>query len=251
MTKILNVPIYQKDYFHILRTVKNVIKKQKKIYICVAAVHLIMEAQKDKKLLEGIQKANIITPDGMPLVWLSKLYGNTKASRIYGPNLTLMLCKLAQQYSFTVFLLGGAIGQSAILKKKLKKQFPGLQVVGTQDTPIRPIPAQENDTIINDINTVKPDIVFVGLGCPNQELWMIQNREKISASVLIGVGAAFDFITHTVRQAPKWMQNIGLEWLFRLIQEPRRLWKRYLILNTLFCFKIFLQLTKDLFSKEI
>lgn len=251
MTNILEVPIYQKNYLHVLHAVKKCIDKKNKMYICVAAVHLIMEAQKNKKLIQGIQKADIVTPDGMPLVWLSKLYGNKKASRVYGPNLTLMLCKLAQRYNFTVFLLGGAIGQSVKLEKKLKRLFPNLQVVGTQDTPIRPIPARENDEIIKNINKVKPDILFVGLGCPNQELWMIENRKRVFTPVLIGVGAAFDFITHTVKQAPRWMQNGGLEWLFRLTQEPSRLWKRYIILNTLFCIKISQQIVADLFNRKI
>ncbi len=245
MTKVLNIPIYQKGYKNILYKIKRSVDYHKKIYICVAATHLIMECQKNNNLLVGVQKADVVTPDGMPLVWLSKLYGNKNASRIYGPNLTLMVCKLAQRYRFKIFLLGGASGQSSKLAEKLQKQFPNLEVVGTQDTPIRPIPEKENNQIIKKINTAKPDIVFVGLGCPNQELWMISNRDKVNASTLIGVGAAFDFITGTVKQAPKWMQNNGLEWFFRLLQDPKRLWRRYTILNTLFFFKIGRQITKD------
>ncbi len=251
MIKILNIPIYQKDYKNVLHEVKESVNNQKKIYICVAATHLIMECQKNIELLKGVQNADIVTPDGMPLVWLSKLYGNKKASRIYGPDLTLMLCKLAQKNKFNIFLLGGANGQSSNLAKKLRIKYPGLKIVGTEDTPNRPIPKKENDLIIKKINKIKPDLVFVGLGCPNQELWMINNRNRIHASTLIGVGAAFDFITKTVGQAPKWMQNNGLEWFYRLLQDPKRLWRRYTVLNTLFLLKISKQITKDFLNGKI
>lgn len=243
--KILKVPITQTNYIKLLSKVKHVINKQSKIYICVCAVHLIMEAQKNNNLLSGLQHAEIVTPDGMPLVWISRLYGNKNTSRVYGPDLTLMICKLAQNFNYKVFLLGGAIGQSQQLTKKLQIKFPGIKILGAQNTPIRPIPKKLNEQIIKRINELEPDIVFVGLGCPNQELWMIENRKKISAPILIGVGAAFDFITGNVKQAPKWIQNAGLEWLYRLIQEPKRLWKRYLIFNTIFILKVSKQIFKD------
>lgn len=249
--KILNVPISQTNYIEVLRKVKNVIIKQKKIHICVCAVHLIMEAQKNKFLLSGLQNADIVTLDGMPLVWISKLYGNKDASRVYGPDLTLMMCELSRKNNYKIFLLGGAKEQSKKLSNELKKRFENLNIVGFQDTPIRPIPKKQNEVIVKEINNLKPDIIFVGLGCPNQELWMIENREKISAPIMIGVGAAFDFITGNVKQAPKWMQNSGLEWLYRLIQEPRRLWRRYFILNMLFTLKVSKQILKDFLSGRL
>jgi N-acetylglucosaminyldiphosphoundecaprenol N-acetyl-beta-D-mannosaminyltransferase len=248
---ILSVTISQTKYTHVLNKVKKtIVNKDSKIYICVAATHLIIECQSNKMLLKGVQNADIVTPDGMPLVWLSKLYGNKSASRVYGPNLTLMLCKLAQQNSFSIYLLGGATGQSYKLKHELTNKFPKLNIVGNSDTPIRPIQENDNKQIISDINKSKADIVFVGMGCPIQELWMIQNRKQLLSPVLIGVGAAFDFITSKVNQAPAWIQNSGLEWLYRLVQEPRRLWKRYCILNTIFILKITKQICVDFFIKR-
>ncbi len=246
---ILNVPVSQLDYVQVLKRIDEAIKLKKNIYVCVSAVHLLMECQNNQKLLNGVQAADIVTLDGMPLVWLSKFYGNKKATRVYGPNLSLMLCRLAEQRHFSVFLLGGAVGQSEHLKQKLQKQFPNLRIVGNADTPARPIPPNENQAVISKIKKTKPDIVFVGMGCPNQELWMIENRSQISVPVLIGVGAAFDFITGKVKQAPGWMQNNGLEWLFRLVQEPRRLFKRYVILNTIFVTKVTKQVAVDLLKK--
>jgi N-acetylglucosaminyldiphosphoundecaprenol N-acetyl-beta-D-mannosaminyltransferase len=251
MIKIISIPISQKNYAKTALFVKNKIQKKQKSYICVAAVHLIMEAQKNPKLLAGVQNADLITPDGMPLVWLSKLYGNKNASRVYGPDLTLILCRLAERFNYKVFLLGGNIGQSKQLSKKLREIFPKLKIVGSIDTPIRPIIAKDNQKIIKKINLTKPEIVLVGMGCPNQELWMIENRDKISPPVLIGVGAAFDFITGKVQQAPKWMQNWGLEWFHRLLQNPKRLWRRYTVINIQFLLKIMNQIFLDLFNKKL
>ncbi|GIK84392.1 MAG: UDP-N-acetyl-D-mannosaminuronic acid transferase [Patescibacteria group bacterium] len=244
---ILSVPVTVTNYLETITFVKRTISQRKKIYIYVAAVHLIMECQKNPKLLKSLKGAAIVTPDGMPLVWISKLLGNKLAGRVYGPNLTIMLCRLAELSGFTIFLLGGSTGQSKNLVSTLQSKFKKINIVGNIDTPIRPIPKKENQIIVDAINKSKPDIVFVGLGCPNQELWIMENRSKVSAPVLIGVGAAFDFISGKVQQAPVWMQNSGLEWLYRLIQEPKRLWKRYLILNTLFIFKIIKQILKSFF----
>jgi len=251
MPKILSIPISKTNYSQITAFVKNKIDNKQKSYICVAAVHLIMECQKNKKLLRGVQNANLITPDGMPFVWLSKIYGNKNASRVYGPYLTLVLCKLSEKFGYKVFLLGGASGQSQELAKELYHKFPKLKIVGNLDTPIRPISNKDNKQIIKKINSSKADIVFIGLGCPLQELWMLDNHNEVSASVLIGVGATFDFITGRVRQAPIWMQNNGLEWLHRLSQNPKRLWKRYTIMNIEFLYKIAKQIILDLINGRL
>jgi len=248
---MLSIPVSNANYTNTVIKIKKAINLKKKIYICVAAAHLIMECQKNPKLLYGVKNASIITPDGMPLVWLSKLYGNNHATRVYGPNLTLITSKLAEEFDYKIFLLGGSPGQSEKLSKKLKNKFPKLKVVGFSDTPIRPIPDGDNDKIVNKINLAQPDVVFVGMGCPNQELWMIENRNKVSAPVLIGVGAAFDFITGKVKQAPLWMQKSGLEWLFRLYQEPKRLFKRYFMLNTHFVLKISKQIILDFINGKL
>jgi N-acetylglucosaminyldiphosphoundecaprenol N-acetyl-beta-D-mannosaminyltransferase len=182
-------------------------------------------------------------------VWLIKLAGHRQVERVYGPDLMLKVCVRANQVGATIFLLGGAKGQSQNLKSVLQKQFSGVRVVGHADTPVRPLSKRDNLRIIKQINTSKAKIIFVGLGCPHQEQWMIDNLPSLKTGVAIGVGAAFDFLTGRARQAPRWMQKIGLEWLFRLLQEPRRLARRYLILNTLFVVYLGKQLIFNLFKK--
>lgn len=249
-TTILDVSISAIDYNSTLDDIKSWIEEDFKSYVCVAAVHLIMECQKDKVLLRGVNNSGLVTPDGMPLVWLSRFYGNKNVKRVYGPTLTLKLCKLAEVESYRVFLLGGSEGQSEKLKDKLLSSFSGLKVVGFVDTPVRPIPKKENKEILKIINSSKAQIVIVGIGCPTQELWMINNRAEINAPVLIGVGAAFDFISGRVQQSPVWVRNVGLEWLFRLIQEPRRLFYRYTFNNIQFLYLILRQLFLDFFWRK-
>ncbi len=247
---ILNVRISALTYPKTLQCIKSWILKRKKTYVCVAAVHLVMECQKDKSLLNGVNKAALVTPDGMPLVWLLKLYGRKNVERVYGPTLMLKVCRMTQHHGFKVYILGGAANQSKKLFEVLTKKFPKLKIVGHKDTVIRPIPPKDNKNIIKEINKSGAQIVFVGFGCPYQEWWMIKNRKQLDANVLIGVGATFDFITKRVKQAPEWMQKAGLEWLFRFFQEPKRLAYRYTTLNILFIFAIFKQLVYDFVFKR-
>lgn len=227
-----------------LKIINKWIKYHERQYVCVAAVHLIMECQNDPQLLEGVNRAGLVTPDGMPLVWIGRLLGH-QVSRVYGPTLMRKLCQLARVRGYRVFLVGGNIGQSIKLKNRLIQRYNNLQVVGTIDTPARPISKEVNEKLIVQINRSRPDIVFVGMGCPFQELWLIENRSRLKVPVLIGVGAAFDFLSGDKKQAPLWVQNIGFEWLFRLLNDPRRLWYRYTIMNAHFC----LLLTKHFIVK--
>lgn len=237
-TPVLNVRISPLTYAKALQYIKSWMSEGKKTYICVAAVHLVMECQKDKVLLDGVNKAGLVTPDGMPLVWLSKLYGQARVERVYGPTLMLKVCSMAQRKGYKVFLLGGAKGQSKELAQKLTNKFPRLSIVGNRDTPKRPIPTDENNKIIKEINGSGAQVLFVGLGCPYQEHWMIENRDRLNANVLMGVGAAFDFISGRFKQAPVWMQRMGFEWLFRLLQDPKKLWYRYTLLNAQFLYRV-------------
>ena len=249
-TSILNVHISNLTYIKTLNKIKSWIKTKKRHYICVANVHLVMECQKNKKLLNAVNKAGLVTPDGMPLVWLSKIYGKKNIERVYGPTLTRKVCKLASKGGYSIFLLGGKKDTSKKLKKTLSQKFSSLSIVGTVDTPQRPVPPKRNALIVKKINLSKADIVLVGMGCPFQEQWMAENINKLSNSVLIGVGAAFDFITNSVRQAPSWMQKSGLEWLFRFSQEPIRLAYRYTILNVIFILLITRQLVYSFVLKK-
>ncbi|HCR80993.1 MAG: Glycosyl transferase, WecB/TagA/CpsF family [Candidatus Pacebacteria bacterium GW2011_GWA1_46_10] len=249
-TNILGVNVSVLTYSLTIKTISSWVKNRQPHYVCVAAVHLIMECQADLQLLKGVNQAGLVTPDGMPLAWLLKLYGQRPVERVYGPDLMKLVCQKAVQKRWPIFLLGGAKGQSQQLKQVLQNTFPSLKIVGQLDTPIRPIPDEKNRHIIKQINTSQAKIVFVGLGCPFQEQWMMKAAPKLKQAVAIGVGAAFDFMTGKVRQAPSWLQSIGLEWLFRFAQEPKRLAKRYFLFNTLFSLLIIKQLIGDLLKKQ-
>lgn len=242
---ILGLKISSIVYEDVLNKVIYWLRNKKPAYICVASVNLVMKSQSNQNLLKGVNKADLVTADGMPLVWISKIYGAKNIARVYGPTLMLKLCDLARKKHWNIFLLGGKEKQSQVLKQNLLKKFPNLNIVGHLDTPNRHIPIKQIQQIRQIINSSKADIVFVGLGCPWQELWMIENRKYLKPQVLIGVGAAFDFISGYVKQAPVWIQNMGMEWLFRLFQEPGRLWQRYLVVNTQFIIKISRQLIYD------
>jgi len=231
---ILNVKISSYGNKAIVDCVRAWIRANKKTYICVAAVHLIMECQKNNSLLRGVNKSGLTVADGMPLVWLLRKRYGLPAERAYGPSIFFDLCALAQSRGHSIYVLGGAPGQAHDVVTRLRLRLPRLRIVGSRDTPVRPMPKQRNKDAIKHINFCKPNIVFVGMGCPYQEAWMIENRRILDANILIGVGAAFDIVTHRIAKAPAWIQRIGLEWLFRFFQDPTRLWYRYTIMNLQF-----------------
>lgn len=204
------------------------IKKKDKSYICVSSLHLLTEGLEHLEIRRAIGGAGLVVPDGMPLVWALRWKGCNKAERIYGPDLMLRFCEEAKKQGWRVGLLGGSNGQTTRLKKVLENRYSGIGIVCAIDTPRRPISEKENNKIIDKINTEKPNVLFVGLGCPQQELWMAENIKNLKPMVLVGVGAAFNFLTGDVMQAPRCMQKAGMEWFFRITQEPVRLIPRYI-----------------------
>lgn len=201
--------------------------------INVAAVHLVVESMRNQTFQTRLNRAWMNLPDGMPLVWLLRHRG-LKTDRMYGPDLMKLLCALAQKQSYTIALIGGRNGQTTKLKKVLKKHFPTLKIVFDMPTPDKKITSVQDEIIRRTFKKNPPTITFVGTGCPQQEKWMQDNQHQVQTHVLIGVGAAFDFISGYTKQAPRWMQTSGLEWLFRLTQEPKRLWRRYVFCNAYF-----------------
>jgi N-acetylglucosaminyldiphosphoundecaprenol N-acetyl-beta-D-mannosaminyltransferase len=199
-------------------------------YICVTGVHGVMESQHNQTLRGIHNAADMVTPDGMPLVWISKLKGFGKVDRVYGPDLMLALC----ERNYRHFFYGGAEGTAELLAARMKHRFPHLLVCGCHAPPFRELTFNEDQHIVEQINTTKPDIVWVGLSTPKQEFWMADHVARVDAPVMIGVGAAFDFLAGLKPQAPRWVQRSGFEWLFRLLTEPRRLWRRYLKNNPAF-----------------
>lgn len=212
-------------------------------YVCVTGVHGVIESlsSDDVRLIHN--KAYLVTPDGMPMVWLGRLHGWSNVTRVYGPDLMLSVCDLGRTHGLRHFLYGGAEGVVAELQESLVERFPGLKIVGAFTPPFRPLDDAEVQTLKTKVEEANADIVWVGLSTPTQERFMADNFGHLSTGLLIGVGAAFDFHSGRKRQAPRWMQRSGLEWLFRLALEPRRLWRRYLVNNIVFAACIMLQLT--------
>jgi N-acetylglucosaminyldiphosphoundecaprenol N-acetyl-beta-D-mannosaminyltransferase len=205
-----------------------------KTYVTVSGVHGVMESQRDEAIRRMHNDAGMVTPDGMPLVWLGKMAGHKHMDRVYGPDLMLALMEKSQKEGFRHYFYGGADGVPELLKRKLEEKYPGIQIVGTYSPPFRALTQEEDAQIVQMINDTRPDIVWIGLSTPKQEKWMSAHVGRISAPVMIGVGAAFDFHAGLKSQAPRAIQRSGFEWLYRLITEPRRLWKRYLVNNPLF-----------------
>ncbi len=243
MLNILGVNISTINMGQALSTINAWIENKKNNYICVTGVHGVMELQRSPRLRQIHNHAGLVTPDGMPLVWLSRLHGCKNTRRVYGPDLLLAVCQRSPVNGWKHYFYGGAPGVAEQLASRLTEKFPGLAVAGCDTPPFRPLTPEEDLTAVNKINDSHADIVWVGLSTPKQEIWMAEHLGKVTAPVMIGVGAAFDFHAGVKKQAPHWMQRSGLEWLFRLATEPRRLWKRYLINNPLFMGLIFLQLT--------
>ena len=223
--------------------ISHALSEKRKGYICVTGVHGVMEAQEDEAFRQILNHASLNTPDGMPMVWVGRLRGYRDMSRVYGPDLMLLVCERTRTQPFTHFLYGGAEGVAQELRGKLEAKFPGIKIVGTYTPPFRPLNSTEEADLIRTVNELKPDIIWVGLSTPKQEKFMAQYSEKLPVTLMFGVGAAFDFHAGLVRQAPRWMQRSGLEWLFRLACEPRRLWRRYLKNNPRFAFRISCQLS--------
>jgi N-acetylglucosaminyldiphosphoundecaprenol N-acetyl-beta-D-mannosaminyltransferase len=231
---VLGVQVSALDMDHTLDVLDHWITTGRHQYVCVTGVHGVMESRRDETLRAVHNNAGLVTPDGMPLVWWAKTRGYSHVRRVYGPDLLLACCERSLTAAYRHFFYGGGDGVADLLARRLTKRFPGLAIAGTYTPPFRPLAPEEDADVVRRINESGADIVWVGLSTPKQEFWMADHLGRIEAPVMIGVGAAFDFHAGLKRQAPLWMQHSGLEWLFRLATEPRRLWKRYLANNPAF-----------------
>ncbi|MCA6595934.1 MAG: WecB/TagA/CpsF family glycosyltransferase [Pseudanabaena sp. M046S1SP1A06QC] len=194
--------------------------------VCVANVHMLVEAWQNPNFADVLKDADLVTPDGMPLVWMMKILGHQQAQRVAGTDIFQSVCKHAESNQISIFLLGSKTDVLEKISQRLQTEFPNLQIAGSVSPPFRPLSKTVDMDIVQRVNTSGAKILFVALGCPKQELWMAQHRDKIQA-VMIGVGGVFPVYAGVLKETPKFMQVSGLEWLFRLSQEPRRLWKRY------------------------
>jgi N-acetylglucosaminyldiphosphoundecaprenol N-acetyl-beta-D-mannosaminyltransferase len=225
-----------------LAAIADAVRTRRKGYICVRDAHGVMLAQKDTAFRRILNEAFLCTPDGMPMVWMGRLRGHREMSRVYGPDLMLEVCAWSEKNPCRHFLFGGVPGVAELLRDKLTARFPKLQIVGCYTPPFRPLNAEEEKQLEEMVRAAQPDILWVGLSTPKQEKFMAEFLPRLDVTLMIGVGAAFDFHSGRIRQAPRWMQRTGLEWFFRLCQEPGRLAKRYLRNNPLFAMKVIGQL---------
>ncbi|HKQ86341.1 MAG TPA: WecB/TagA/CpsF family glycosyltransferase [Candidatus Acidoferrales bacterium] len=216
-------------------------KRERCRYIAVTGMHGVTEAQHDPRFRHILNSADLVVPDGMPLVWLARTKGHPLRRRVYGPELMDAFCAQSARGGYKHFFYGGAAGVAEKLAAALREKHSGLNIVGVLSPPFRPVTSEEHESLIAQINAAQPDVVWVGLSTPKQERWMFENRDRLDAAVLIGVGAAFDFFAGLKKQAPKWMRESGFEWAFRLLQEPRRLWRRYLVYGSRFVYLVALE----------
>lgn len=230
---VLGMRVDATSYSDATRRILNWAKAHESHYVCVSNVHMTMETYDNPEFAHLVNSASLVTPDGMPLVLALRGLGVKDASRVYGPTLTMHVCEAAAWEKVSIGLYGGTSESLAAFVAFLRSRFPGIQIVCQIAPPFRPLTPQEDAAYTQQIVEAGAQILFVGIGCPRQEFWMKDHHGQIP-SVMLGVGAAFDFHSGRVKQAPSWMQRIALEWLFRLLMEPKRLWKRYLLHNPRF-----------------
>jgi N-acetylglucosaminyldiphosphoundecaprenol N-acetyl-beta-D-mannosaminyltransferase len=232
---LLDVPIALVDYERAMDVMDRMIETGERGYVCALAVHALMVARHDPETKVALLGSSLNVPDGQPLRWALSALGHRLSDRVYGPELMERYCRRAGERSRRVWLCGGQNQEAlARLAETLEFRYPGIVIAGATSPPHRPLTDAENEALAAQINSGNTDVVWVGLGAPKQEKWMARMRPRLEAPVLVGVGAAFDFLPGLKRQAPAWMQRRGLEWLFRLSQEPRRLGPRYLRYNPAF-----------------
>jgi N-acetylglucosaminyldiphosphoundecaprenol N-acetyl-beta-D-mannosaminyltransferase len=211
--------------------------------VCFANVHMVMEAYDDPHFREAVRSADFVVPDGMPLVWMQKLLGRGDATRVRGKSVMVEVLRRAGAKGSSVGFYGGTPKVLDAVRRRATAEFPQLSVSYAFSPPFRTVSDAEHNEIVRNITAANPDILFVGLGCPKQEIWMADHYDKLSC-VMLGVGAAFDFYAGSVRESPEWLSRLGLEWLYRLAKEPRRLWRRYLSTNPRFLFLAIRQLAR-------
>jgi N-acetylglucosaminyldiphosphoundecaprenol N-acetyl-beta-D-mannosaminyltransferase len=212
-------------------------------YVCFCDVNNVSSARRDPQHLAILNHSLLTTPDGMPLVWLGRKAGHKTIGRVYGPDLLLEVCASTVRTELTHYFYGGGPGTAEALSQRLQARFPGLRIAGTECPPYRPLTAAEAEALEKRIHALRPNFFWVGLSTPKQEAFMAEYSSRLSVPVMLGVGAAFDFISGRIAQAPRWVQRSGFEWLWRLCAEPRRLAPRYFKNNPLFVLRIFAQLT--------
>jgi N-acetylglucosaminyldiphosphoundecaprenol N-acetyl-beta-D-mannosaminyltransferase len=235
-TEVLGVRISAVSLASASQQIDDWAKAGERHYVTVTGVHGVIEGQDDPSFKRILNRAGLCVPDGVPMVWLSWLAGRKHVTRVFGPDMMLEVSALLARRRGRAFYYGGQEGVADQLAASMVARFPGLETAGTYCPPFRPLDANERRQVIAKINASRADVLWVGLSTPKQERWMAEFRPELSVPVLLGVGAAFDYNTGRVERAPPWIQRAGLEWLYRITQDPKRLWKRYARSNPLFLY---------------
>jgi N-acetylglucosaminyldiphosphoundecaprenol N-acetyl-beta-D-mannosaminyltransferase len=232
---ILGTPVALTDYRGAIEAMDGMVATRERGYVCAVAVHALTVGYDDPEMGDALSGATLVLPDGMPVVWAANLLGAKLNDRVYGPELMLRYNDRCAERGHRVWLYGGRDQGSLVqLALNLRKRHPGINIVGGYSPPFRPMTAEEEDALVEQINEARPDVLWIGIGVPKQEKWMARMRERLDVPVMCAVGAAFDFHAGRISQAPSWMQERGLEWIYRIAQEPRRLLPRYLYFNPRF-----------------
>jgi N-acetylglucosaminyldiphosphoundecaprenol N-acetyl-beta-D-mannosaminyltransferase len=233
--EILGVPVAMTDYGGAVDAMDAMVDSRERGYVCAVAVHSLTVALDDAEMAAALRGASLVLPDGMPVVWAANILGANLRQRVYGPELMLRYSERCAERGHRVWLYGGRDqGSLAQLALNLRRRHPGINIVGGYSPPFRPMTDEEEIALVDQINDARPDVLWAGVGVPKQEKWMARMRERLEVPVMCAVGAAFDFHAGRVSQAPGWMQQRGLEWIYRLAQEPRRLLPRYVYSNPRF-----------------
>jgi N-acetylglucosaminyldiphosphoundecaprenol N-acetyl-beta-D-mannosaminyltransferase len=219
-----------------------------KLAVHYVSVNTIVEANRQPELKELLNRGDLVAPDGMPLVWLGRIRGH-QMSRTYGPDSMLAIIDRGRDFGYTHYFYGGAPGVPEQLKARLESLYPGMEVVGMYSPPFRDLTPEEDAEVVRRINEANPDYVWIGLGSPKQDRWVADHRDRLNAAAVLAVGAAFDYNAGLLKPTPPWMARNGLQWLFRLVSEPRRLWKRYTVSNARFIWLLTVDSVKSLARK--
>ena len=233
--EILGIPVAMTDYEGAIEAMDAMVEERRRGYVCCAAVHALTLGYDDPGMAEALRGATLVLPDGMPVVWAANMLGANLKDRVYGPELMLRYNDHSAERGHRIWLYGGRDQGSLVqLALNLRRRHPGINIVGGYSPPFRPMTEEEEDALVDQINDARPDVLWVGIGVPKQEKGMARMRERLDVPVMCAVGAAFDFHAGRISQAPSWMQQRGLEWIYRIAQEPRRLLPRYLYFNPRF-----------------
>jgi N-acetylglucosaminyldiphosphoundecaprenol N-acetyl-beta-D-mannosaminyltransferase len=248
---VLGVGVHAINMEQAVAAIDQAVRNRRKGYVCVTGVHGVMEAQADSEFKKILNNSLLTTPDGMPTVWVGRLQGFRHMDRVYGPDLMLEVCRLSVERGYTHYFYGGKKGIAEKLANALRKRFRQLNIVGMNTPPFGPLNPTEEQKLKEQMMKTRPDFVWVGLSTPKQERFMANHIAALDCTLMLGVGAAFDVHAGMTKDAPQWMKRAGLQWFHRLLQEPSRLWKRYLINNPKFIFHIVIQLLRQGFSPRM